>query len=97
MSTAAAVVISTASFVRWGHSYLARGVVGDLLGLGILAFMLGVGRRRLRHEAIFCLACIGAVLVADPDWPLQIPGIAWWSAVTAGVAAYVTMRQRLLR
>jgi len=36
-TTASAVVVSTTGYLLGGGPYLARGVVGDLLGLGLLA------------------------------------------------------------
>lgn len=96
ITTVLAFAISSSLFVAWGHPYLARGVVGDLVGLGLLCIVVLRCGRRLRHEALLCLACIGAVLVVDPGWPLRLPGLMWWSAVTAGVAAYLALRRRVL-
>ncbi len=36
-TTAVAVVVSTTGYLLGGGTYLARGVVGDLVGLGLLA------------------------------------------------------------
>jgi len=95
-TTALAVAVSSSLYVSHGHPYLARGVVGDLTGLALLSLVALGWRRRLRHEALLCLACIGVVLLVDPGWPLPVSGIAWWSAVTAGVAAYLAVRRRSL-
>jgi hypothetical protein len=94
VTTAAAVVISSSLYIAKGHPYLARGVVGDLVGLGLLSLVVLWERRRLRHEALLCLFCIGVVHALDPYWPLRLPGLLWWSAVTAGLAAYVAVRHR---
>lgn len=39
-TTAIAAVASSAGFVVGGHAYLARGVVGDLVGFVVLAAVL---------------------------------------------------------
>jgi hypothetical protein len=96
ITTGLAVAISSGLFIAWGHPYLARGVVGDLIGLGLLSLVVLRGGRRLRHEALLCLACIGAVLAVDPRWPLRVSSIVWWSAVTVGVAAYLALRRRVV-
>lgn len=93
-STLGAVVVSTALYLGIGHPYLARGVVGDLIGLAALGTVVGVGGRRVRHEALCCLACIGAVHVWHPDWPVDVAGGWWWAAVTAALAAYLAVRHR---
>jgi hypothetical protein len=95
VTTLLAFLVSSSLFVAWGHPYLARGVVGDLIGLWLLSLAV-LRRRRLRHEALVCLACIGIVLFADPGWPLRISGIVWWSAITAGVVAYLALRRHVL-
>ena len=93
-TTVLAVTVSSSLYVTWGHAYLARGVVGDLAGLGLLSLIALRWGRRLRHEAFLCLACIGVVLVLDPRWPLRISSVVWWAAVAAGVAAYLAVRRR---
>jgi predicted anti-sigma-YlaC factor YlaD len=94
VTTVAAFVISSACYVRWGHPYLARGVVGDLVGLALLSAVARTGRR-LRHEALVCLASIAVVVVIDPEWPLAIADIAWWLAVLLAVAGYLAVRLRV--
>ena len=95
-TTFVAVAVSSGLYVVRGHPYLARGVIGDLAGLSLLSLVAVWRRRRLRHEALLCLACIAAVLALDPRWPLRLPGIVWWSAVTAAVAAYLGLRRWVL-
>jgi hypothetical protein len=92
-TTVVAVAVSSGLYVAWGHSYLARGVIGDLIGLGLLSLVAFWRRRRLRHEALFCLGCIAMVLSLNPRWPLRISSIVWWSAVAAAVAAYLGLRR----
>jgi hypothetical protein len=91
-----AFAVSSGLYITRGHPYLARGVVGDLAGLGLLSLVVLRWRCRLRHEAFPCLVCIGVVLVLDPRWPLRLPGLLWWSAVTAGVVIYLAVRQGCL-
>ena len=94
-TTSVAAVVSSAAYVVGGQPYLARGVLGDLLGFAALA-ALGLRRRaRLRHEALLCLACIGAVLVVDPRWPLQLGEPVWWGLFAVGLAGYLAVRRRV--
>lgn len=95
-TTALAVLVSSSLYVLWGASYLARGVVGDLVALAVLGVFVVAAGRRPRHEALWCLVTIGAVLVWDPEWPLRVSGLVWWPAVAAGVAAYVWVRNQRL-
>lgn len=96
-TTGAAVLTSTLLYLRLGHPYLARGVVGDLVGFAVLgAVLVGCGRRA-RHEAVVCFAGIGVVWAARPEWPLRIPSGVWWVTVILGLSAYVAIRQRTLR
>lgn len=95
-STAVAVVASTGLYLRYGHDYLARGVVGDLVGLTVLAAPLVVARRRGRHEAMTCLAAIGVVHLLEPQWPLERSDAFWWGAIAVGLTAYITLRRRRL-
>ncbi len=95
VTTVAAFVISSALYARWRHPYLARGVVGDLVGLTLLSLVVRTRRQRLRHEALVCLASIGVVLAADPEWPLAIPDAVWWLAVVAAVTGYLAVRLRV--
>lgn len=96
-STGLALAVSSYLYVRFGHPYLARGVLGDLLGLAALAVPLGIARRRVRHEALWCLAAIGAVHVAAPQWPLEIGDSSWWTAIVVALAGYLMGRHRALR
>jgi len=96
-TTAAAVVTSTALYLRDGDPYLARGVVGDLVGFAALAGLMVSSGCRARHEAFVCLGCIGAVLVVGPDWPLRAGPAVWWTAVTAGLGGYLVLRAKVLR
>jgi hypothetical protein len=96
ITTAVAVGVSTALYLRDGHSYLARGVVGDLVGLILLTTVVATRHRRLRHEALVCLVAIGMVLAVDPQWPLRGSSTFWWLAVATGLATYLAVRSRLL-
>lgn len=95
-TTALAVAVSTAAFLRYGRHYLARGVVGDLAGLGVLAGVLVLRRRRARHEAAVCLSFIGIVAVLRPEWPLRYGSRMWWASVAVGLGAYLGLRRRVL-
>lgn len=94
VTTVAAFAVSSACYLRWGHPYLARGVVGDLVGLALLTLVAWT-RRRLRHEALVCLGSIAVVHVIDPDWPLAISDLFWWLAVVLAVAGYLAVRLRV--
>ncbi len=96
-TTATAVVVSTAFYVQHGHSYLARGVLGDLGGFALLGGEVLIRRRRLRHEALICLGCIGAVLRLQPVWPRTKGDAFWWTAVGVGLTAYLYVRSSALR
>ena len=95
LTTAAAGVISTGAYLSDGSTYLARGVVGDLLGFGILGAVAAGSRTRLRHEAAVCLLCIGGVLAVQPAWPLQLAEPIWWGLFLLGLGAYVVLRTRV--
>ncbi len=69
--------------------------MGDLTGFLALGVAGLAVRARVRHEAALCLALIGAVLVADPDWPLRLAEPAWWALFSTGLAAYVVVRRRI--
>ena len=84
-------------YLGLGHPYLARGVVGDLLGFAVLGGVLAVRRRRVRHEALVCFAGIGAVWSIGLTWPLRLPSAFWWVTVVVGLGVYLTVRQRRLR
>lgn len=96
LSTLLAVIVSSTFWVAYGHPYLARGVLGDLVGLAALTLVLLARRRRARHEALACLAAIGLVAAQTPAWPLRIPDLVWWTLVAGAVAGYVCIRQRVL-
>lgn len=96
VTTAVAVAVSTALYLRYGHPYLARGVLGDLLGLAVLAGALIYRRRRLRHEALICLVGIGVLLAAQPEWPLRYPSAVWWIVVGVALIGYLLARWRLM-
>ncbi len=94
-TTAVAAAASSTGYVVGGHDYLARGVVGDLVGFALLA---GVGlarHARVQHEAATCLTLIGIVLLLDPQWPLRLGEPAWWALFSVGLIAYVAVRRRL--
>lgn len=93
VTTGVAVVASSTGYVLGGHAYLARGVVGDLVGFAVLLAVLLLTGRRLRHEALLCLALIGGVLLLDPQWPLRVGDGWWWAAWSAGLTAYLVPRQ----
>lgn len=92
-TTAVAVVASSTGYVTGGFAYLARGVLGDLVGFAVLAGLLLATGRRLRHEALLCLLLIGAVLLVAPDWPLRLAEGWWWLMWSAGLTAYLMLRQ----
>ena len=94
-TTAVAAVVSTGGYLSGGSSYLARGVVADLLGFALLAGAGLAVHRRVRHEALICLVLIGAVLLLDPQWPLALPETAWWAMFFVGLTAYVSVRRRV--
>jgi hypothetical protein len=96
LTTSVAVGMSTALYLRDGHPYLARGVVGDVAGLGVLTGVLVTRHRRLRHEALACLAAIGLVLGIWPHWPLRASSGLWWAVVAVALAGYLVARRRLL-
>lgn len=94
-TTAVAAVVSSSAYLAGGFPYLARGVVGDLSGFALLGIVGVAAGARVRHEAAACLVLIGAVLLLDPHWPLQIPEPAWWALFSTGLAAYVVVRRRI--
>ena len=93
VTTAVAVVVSVTGYLALGFPYLARGVVGDLVGLSLLSAVALARRERLRHEALLCLALIGVVLLLDPQWPLAVRESVWWAAVAVALAAYLALRR----
>ena len=94
-TTAVAAGASTTAYLVNGYPYLARGVVGDLLGLVVLASGGVLLRARMRHEALFCLGLIVAVLLLDLAWPLRVSEPVWWALFATGLAGYVALRRRL--
>ena len=94
VTTVVAAVASSAAYLRSGHAYLARGVVGDLTGFALLSVVALGAHARARHEAATCLALIGLVLLLHPSWPLVLPEPAWWGLFVVGLAAYVLIRRR---
>ncbi len=95
-TTVAATACSTALYLREGHPYLARGVLGDLLGFAVLGAVLLSHRARARHEALVCLAGIAVVRVAAPTWPLERSPRLWWAAMAASLTSYLALRRRVL-
>lgn len=96
-TTALAVVASTGLYARYGHPYLARGVVGDIAGLAAGSLPLILHHRRLRHEALVCFAGISAIHASRMRWPLRFSGPVWWSAIALALLAYVPLRRFALR
>ena len=94
-TTIAAAAVSSGAYLVGGFPYLARGVVGDLLGFAALGLVARGARARVEHEAAVCLAGIGLVLLANPGWPLVLPELAWWGLFTVGLAAYVLVRRNV--
>ncbi len=94
-TTGMAAAVSSAAYVWAGHPYLARGVIGDLLGFFVLGLTASVVRRRLRHEALICLTFIGLVLLIDPQWPLRLAEPVWWALFAGGLVAYLAVRRRI--
>ncbi|MDP3711313.1 MAG: hypothetical protein Q8R60_02360 [Mycobacteriales bacterium] len=95
VSTGVAAVVSSTAYGTGGFPYLARGVVGDLSGFLLLGMVGTAAGARVRHEAAVCLGLIGAVLLLDPQWPLEIAEPAWWALFSTGLAAYVVVRRRI--
>jgi len=96
VTTLGAVAISTSLYLRDPHSYLARGVPGDILGLVVSSIPLLSRRQRLRHEAVVCLTAIGAVHAVKPQWPLRVDDTTWWATIAAGLTCYIVLRRRIL-
>jgi len=94
VTTAIAAVVSATAYVVGGYPYLALGVVGDLAGFLLLGVAGAAARARVQHEAMVCLVCIGAVLLLDPGWPLQLTEPVWWLVFSVGLAVYVVLRRR---
>ena len=95
VTTSLAAVVSTGAYPQYGHPYLARGVVGDLLGFGALAFVAMRTSRRLRHEAALCLTVITAVTLVHPQWPLLGSESLWWLLFALALLPYIALRRRV--
>ena len=95
VTTGIAAMVSSAAYVTGGQPYLARGVVGDLAGLAMLAAAGVAKQARVRHEATVCLAAIGVVLRLDPQWPVRIAEPVWWALFSVALAAYVVLRRKV--
>jgi len=96
-TTALAVAASTTAYLVAGTPYLARGVVGDLVGFGVLGVLGALAGARVKHEALVCLTMIGLVLACAPQWPLRFPEGFWWAVFFPAFAIYVALRWRLCR
>ena len=94
-TTAIAAVLSTGAYLAHGHPYLARGVVGDLLGFVVLGAVGLAAHARVKHEAALCLALIGLVVLAGPQWSLALAEPAWWALFFIGLAIYIAIRRRI--
>ena len=97
VTTGLAVVASSLAYALLGSPYLARGVVGDLVGFVVLAAVCLATRARLRHEALLCLAGIGLLLLVSPDWPLRVRDALWWPSFGVGLLGYLLLRRRVTR
>ena len=95
VTTATAALVSTGAYLGAGSSYLARGVVGDLLGFAVLGVVGVAAHARAKHEAAVCLALIALVVLAGPQWPLALPEGAWWTVFFLGLAGYIAVRRRI--
>lgn len=95
VTTGIAGVVSTSAYVRYGHPYLARGVVGDLLGFLVLAAVALAAGRRPGHEAALCLLLIGAVVLVHPTWPLAVSDAVWWLLFFGALVSYVGVRRHV--
>ena len=96
-TTAFAILISSGLYLRYRDPYLARGVVRDVVGLAIGSVPLAARCRRMRHEALVCLAGIGSVHAVGPRWPLDVDDVVWWSTITVALAGYLGLRRRHLK
>ena len=95
VTTAIAALISTGAYLSAGFPYLARGVVGDLLGFAVLSVVGVAAHARVKHEAVVCLALIGLVVLAGPQWPLALSEGVWWAMFFLGLAVYIAVRRRI--
>ena len=87
--------MSSSAYPGGGFPDLARGVVDDLAGFVALGVAGAAAGLRVRHEAAVCLALISAVLLFDPQWPLELAEPDWWALSSTGLAAYVVVRRRI--
>lgn len=94
-TTTIAGVVSTSAYLRYGHPYLARRVVADLVGFLVLTLLALATGRRLRHEAALCVVLIGAVVLVRPTWPLRVNDPAWWLLFFGGLLSYVGLRRHV--
>jgi hypothetical protein len=98
VTSTAAAYVSASAYLRHGRAYLAPGVAGDLIGFGVLSQVLRTRDARLRHEAVLCLACIGAVTAAARGADVRRPPEpVLWAAFAAGLSAYLQVRRRTCR
>jgi len=88
-------VVSTGAYLGEGHPYLARGVVGDLLGFAVLGAVGPATHGRVKHEAAICLALIGLVVLAGPRWRPALAEPAWWALFFTGLGIYIAIRRRI--
>jgi hypothetical protein len=95
VTTAVAAGVSAAGYLTAGSPYLARGVVGDLVGFAVLGTAARLAGWRLRHEAAVCLGLIGVVLAVDPQWPRRVADPVWWLAFGLGLGAYLAVRRHV--
>ncbi len=70
-------------------------MVGDLLGFAVLAAAGATLGARVEHEAAVCLALVGLLVLAAPQWPLAVPAAAWWALFLIGLMGYLAVRKRL--
>ena len=95
ITSGVAAVVSAGGYLTGGQPYLARGVVGDLIGFAALASVAARAHRRVRHEAAFCLTAIGGVLIVNPSWPLRISERLWWAVFALALVVYLGIRREM--
>jgi hypothetical protein len=94
-TSAVATVVSTRAYLRHGQAYLAPGVAGDLVGFAVLSAVAAHRGARVRHEALLCLGCIGAVVAGTSHRRFDVDEPVLWAAFALGLAGYVRLRQRM--